>query len=60
MIQDELQRLHGLLFGAIQAMSERRGVLPSSTSTDTAFALGEALMVLAKATTLVTWNIDQE
>ena len=36
MIEDELQRLHGVLVSAYQAMSEWRGVLPLGTAVDTA------------------------
>ena len=60
MIEKKLQRLHGVLLGTKHASNEWRGVLPPGTSTDSAFALGEALVVLAKATGLATWDIDQE
>jgi hypothetical protein len=53
MIEDELQRLHGVLRDAYHAMSDWQSVLPVGTSIDTAFALGKVLLALAKATELV-------
>lgn len=59
MIEDELQQLHGVLRDAYHALGDWQGVLPVGTSIDTAFALGEVLVALAKATELVGQDIDQ-
>ena len=48
---DSLQR-------AFEDLATYRGALPDGISTDTAFAIGEALGVIAKAKALVGRDID--
>jgi hypothetical protein len=57
MINEKLQRQNETLLGPCQAFAEWQSVLPPGTSTGTAFALGEALIALAKATNLFAQDI---
>jgi hypothetical protein len=57
---EELRALHALLQRAADELVEFRfrGAVPDSLSSDTAFAIGEALGVLSKAKALVGRDID--